>query len=68
MYKNQNKSNLLRFLQLRERVGGLKDPTLWRWERDGLFPKRIKIGKRAVAWVESEIEEWLNSRMIARHK
>lgn len=32
--------------------------TLWRWEKQGRFPRRRKIGLRTVAWVEAEIDEW----------
>lgn len=35
--------------------------TLWRMENRGEIPPRIKISKRAVGWLESDIEEWLNS-------
>ena len=32
----------------------------------GKFPRPVKIGPRAVAWVESEIEEWLQQRIDDR--
>lgn len=32
--------------------------TLWRWERQGLMPKKRQLGPNAVGWLESEIEEW----------
>ena len=31
-------------------------------EKQGLFPKRRLLSARSVAWVESEIDEWLASR------
>jgi prophage regulatory protein len=37
----------------------LSRTTLWRMERLGTFPRRKKIGKRAVAWLESEGRDWL---------
>lgn len=33
---------------------------------DGEFPKPIKIGKRAVAWLDSEIRQWLERRIAER--
>jgi prophage regulatory protein len=36
--------------------------TIWRDEREGRFPNRVKIGKRAIAWHESEILAWVKSR------
>ena len=32
----------------------------------GTFPRPVKIGPRAVAWVESEINEWLRQRIADR--
>ena len=40
--------------------------TLWRWEKAGLFPKRIRLGGNVVAWVESEIEEWFEHKKAER--
>lgn len=33
---------------------------------DHSFPKRVQLGARGVAWVESEIEDWIASRIAAR--
>jgi prophage regulatory protein len=32
----------------------------------GQFPKPINIGPRAVAWVESEIDAWVEQRIAER--
>jgi predicted DNA-binding transcriptional regulator AlpA len=34
------------------------DMTIWRWERDGLFPRHLAINGRNY-WLHSEIMEWL---------
>ena len=39
---------------------------IWRLEQDGSFPRRVKIGKSRVAWLASEIEEWITERAEAR--
>lgn len=39
--------------------------TLLRWEREGRFPKRYKIGPRIVAWKECEIQQWFAERDVA---
>ena len=41
---------------------------LWRLERNGLFPKRVQLGPNAVAWLESEIDEWINARVAERDR
>lgn len=35
--------------------------TLDKWEKQGNFPRRIKIGKRVVAWKESDIENFIKN-------
>ena len=40
--------------------------TLWRAIAAGRFPRPIRLGKRRVAWVESEIADWLAARMEER--
>jgi len=43
---------------------GLSRPTIWRLEKDGLFPKRRRLTGNTVAWIEDEIMEWLDSREV----
>ena len=31
-------------------------------EKQGKFPKRRKIGGTAIAWLESEIKDWMETR------
>lgn len=58
---------LIRWPQLRERLAGVSRMTVWRWERDGKFPKRLAIGG-FIAWDANEVEEALVSiRDQARH-
>jgi len=40
---------------------------LRRLEAAGKFPRRVKIGAR-VAWVETEVDEWLAAKVEARDK
>lgn len=32
----------------------------------GDFPKAVKLGPRSVAWVASEVQDWLNARLAER--
>lgn len=34
--------------------------TIWRWEKEGKFPKHIKLG-RSIRWRESDIQAWINN-------
>jgi prophage regulatory protein len=40
--------------------------TLWRKERAGTFPKRVPIGAGRYAYVESEIDEFVDELIAAR--
>lgn len=43
----------------------LSNTSLYRLIAKGEFPKPIKLGPRAVAWVEEDIQEWIESRIAA---
>ena len=38
----------------------LSPTTIWRLEKAGKFPKRRKISANRVAWVLSEVEDWIS--------
>ena len=39
---------------------GLSRTSIWRKERAGLFPARVRLGGgRAIGWRRSDLEEWL---------
>jgi predicted DNA-binding transcriptional regulator AlpA len=40
----------------------LSRTTLWRMERAGEFPRRIKVSKNRVGWFESDVAAWLDAR------
>ena len=44
----------------------LSDASLRRMEKDGRFPKRIRLGSQSYGWAENEVLEWIRSRMEAR--
>lgn len=47
------------------RLLGIPRTTLYRWVRQGDFPKPVKLGDRATGWHAADIEEWLASRPTA---
>lgn len=40
---------------------GLSRATLDRLEAEGGFVRRIKIGVRAVGWLEADVEDWISN-------
>jgi prophage regulatory protein len=39
---------------------------LQRLENEGRFPQRVQIGAGRIGWLESEIDEWIETRAAAR--
>jgi prophage regulatory protein len=54
-----------RVLRLKEvcRVTGLGRSFIYQLQAERRFPQSIKIGARAVGWLESEVREWIDSRI-----
>jgi predicted DNA-binding transcriptional regulator AlpA len=40
----------------------VSDMTIWRWERDGRFPRHVTIHGRNY-WVMSEVAHWLSTHL-----
>jgi len=47
---------------------GLSRSTIYLRISEGRFPKPVSLGSRAVGWVESEINDWLNQQIEASRK
>jgi len=46
---------------------GLSRSTIYQYIKDGVFPKPVPLGPRAVGWLESDVSEWIAGRVkIAR--
>ena len=45
-----------------DEMTGLSNVTRWRMEKTGDFPKRRQISPNRVAYLESEILEWMDTR------
>ena len=48
-----------------ERLTGLPRSTIYDLMAKGRFPKSIKIGAKAVAWIDDEIAAWQELRIAA---
>ena len=60
--QRHNRMIILRRKQVQERTG-LSRSTIYLRIAQGTFPKTISLGARAVGWLESEIDEWLSTRV-----
>jgi prophage regulatory protein len=54
-----------RILRLREvrALTGLGRSFIYQLQAEGRFPQRVKLGVRAVGWVEEEVQRWLGDRI-----
>lgn len=48
-----------------EALTGYKRSTIYKLIKEGKFPAPIALGDRASAWIESEIQGWIESRIAA---
>ncbi len=44
---------------------GLSRSTIYLHMSKGEFPQSISLGERAVGWLESDVEHWLEARVVA---
>ena len=60
--------NILRRAAVRAKTG-LSDTTIWRLEKTGDFPQRIRLTEAgSVGWRESEVDAWVHNRVRAGGK
>ncbi|MBY4850916.1 helix-turn-helix transcriptional regulator [Serratia marcescens] len=59
--------SLIRLPDVQRRTGYSK-AWIYRLMSQGKFPASIKIGTRAIAFVESEIDDWVNQRIAESRK
>ncbi|MYC89167.1 MAG: AlpA family transcriptional regulator [Gemmatimonadales bacterium] len=55
-------TRLLRLPEVMARTG-LSRATIYALMAEGRFPRQVRIGARAVGWVEAEIEAWIQERI-----
>jgi len=53
---------LLRLPQVCD-ITGVKRSMIYQMEAEHRFPRRIKIGARAVVWLEEEVRAWVAQRV-----
>jgi len=59
---SEKHQRLLRLADVRDRVPYSRS-TIYQLIAQGKFPKPISIGERAVAWLESDIDAWIQARI-----
>ncbi|EEZ9807983.1 AlpA family transcriptional regulator [Escherichia coli] len=59
--------SLIRLPEVQRRTGYSK-AWIYRLMAEQRFPLSVKIGSRAIAFIESEIDEWIDERIAASRK
>jgi prophage regulatory protein len=59
-----------RFLRLRKAVDrtGVPPSSIYAEMKAGRFPKPYKLSTQRVAWLESDINEWIEAKLAQRDK
>ena len=58
-------TTLIKLPEVRAKTG-LSRSHLYALAQQGLFPKQVKLTERSSAWVESEVQGWIDSRIAQR--
>jgi prophage regulatory protein len=58
----------MRLIRLKEvmHCSGLARSTIYKYVAEGTFPKPVPLGERAVAWIEAEVDAWIDNRIKHR--
>jgi prophage regulatory protein len=60
-------SNVLRLPQVKIKVG-LSRSSIYAAVAQGKFPNPIRLGARAVGWLESDVDEWVSQQVELSRK
>jgi prophage regulatory protein len=60
-----NTPRLLRLTEVRY-VTGLSKSSIYIYMTAGTFPRSMALGSRSVAWLESEVSQWVHDRIKQR--
>ena len=56
------KENLMRLPEV-IKLTGFRRSQIYRLVNIGEFPKQVKISSKSAAWLESELEEWMDKKI-----
>lgn len=49
-----------------QQLTGISRSTLWREERAGRFPPRVRITENRIGWEEAEVLAWIEGKLQSR--
>ena len=63
--QNQIEARLIRLREVMTKTG-LSRSYVYALSQKGQFPKPVKLSERSSAWIESEVQDWIDERIQAR--
>lgn len=63
--QNQIEARLIRLREVMTKTG-LSRSYVYALSQKGQFPKPVKLSERSSAWIESEVQAWIDERIQAR--
>lgn len=58
----------MRLIKLKEVIQktSLGHSSIYKFIAEGTFPKQVSLGAKSVAWLESEVDEWIEEKVRGR--
>ncbi|MBB1410569.1 AlpA family transcriptional regulator [Pseudoalteromonas sp. SG44-17] len=58
----------MRLIKLKEVIQktSLGHSSIYKFIAEGSFPKQVSLGAKSVAWLESEVDEWIEEKVRGR--
>ncbi len=68
MIDSETATGAFKLLKLRQvmSITGLARSTVYKYCAENSFPKPIQLGERSVAWVEGEVQGWIEQKIYQR--
>jgi len=69
LYESLTRGDKMRLIRISEVIDmtGLSRSCIYRYINEERFPMSVSLSPRSVAWVESEIQQWIAERVERRH-
>lgn len=60
----------MKLIKIKEvmRQTSLARSTIYKYISEGAFPQPVKLGVRMVAWIDSEVEDWIRDKVQSRDR
>ena len=65
MNTEEFKMSLIRLNEVKA-LTGLGRSSIYKFMADGRFPQSVSLGERAIAWVDTEVEDWVQEKIEQR--